>query len=57
MPNLLISGSTGSGISTCISSIVISLLMKYKPNELRLVIIDPKRIDFSSKNEEFIFSN
>ena len=47
MPNLLISGSTGSGISTCISSIVISLLMKYKPNELRLVIIDPKRIDFS----------
>lgn len=47
MPNLLISGSTGSGISTCISSIVMSLLMKYKPDELRFVIIDPKRIDFS----------
>ena len=48
MPNLLISGSTGSGKSTCISSLVISLLLQKKPDELKFVIIDTKKIDFSN---------
>ena len=50
MPNLLISGTTGSGKSICISSLIISLLFQKKPDELKLVIIDTKKIDFSNYN-------
>lgn len=50
MPNLLICGSTGSGKSTCISSLVVSLLLQKKPDELKFAIIDTKKIDFSNYN-------
>lgn len=50
MPNLLISGTTGSGKSICISSLIISLLFQKKPDELKFVIIDTKKIDFSNYN-------
>ncbi len=50
MPNLIISGTTGSGVSTCINGIILSLLMRYKPDELKLLMIDPKKVEFSMYN-------
>jgi len=48
MPHLLIAGSTGSGKSVALNAILISLLCKLHPDELRLILIDPKRLEFSS---------
>ncbi len=45
MPHVLISGTTGSGKSVCLNSLIISLMVKYGPDELRFVIVDPKRVD------------
>ncbi len=47
MPHLLIAGTTGSGKSVCVNSILLSLLYKGSPDEVRLVLIDPKMVEFS----------
>ena len=47
MPHLLIAGTTGSGKSVVISSILMSLLMRTFPEDVRLIMIDPKRVEFA----------
>ncbi len=48
MPHLLVAGTTGSGKSICLSSLLISLLYKYGPEDLRLILVDPKQVEFIS---------
>jgi S-DNA-T family DNA segregation ATPase FtsK/SpoIIIE len=50
MPHVLIAGSTGSGKSVCINSIVASLLYKFSPDQLRFVMIDPKVVELQQYN-------
>jgi DNA segregation ATPase FtsK/SpoIIIE-like protein len=47
-PHLLIAGQTGAGKSVCINSLICSILMTKKPDELRLIMIDPKMVEFAS---------
>lgn len=50
MPHLLVAGATGSGKSVCLNAIILSLLFSNSPDDLKLILVDPKRVEFPIYN-------
>ena len=51
MPHLLVAGSTGSGKSVCLNALLVSLIYRNSPEDLKLILIDPKRVEFTMYND------
>ncbi len=51
MPHLLIAGATGAGKSVCMNAILTGLLMKHSPDDLRMILVDPKTVEFHQYND------